>query len=910
MVQIQKRNNEKEQLNLEKMHKVVSYACEGITGVSESEVEIKSQISFYDGITSSEIQETLIKSAADLISEDTPNYQWVAGRLINYHLRKMVYNQFKPWKIKDVVENNVKLGFYDAEILDKYSDEEWDQFDNIIKHDRDETLTYAAMEQWRGKYLVKNRVTGQIFETPQIAYLLISATLFSKYPNETRMKYVKDYYDAISTFDISLPTPVMAGVRTPQRQFSSCVLIECGDSLNSINATSASIISYVSKKAGIGIGGGGIRALGSKVRNGDTYHTGVIPFWKLFQASTKSCSQGNIRQGASTIYYPCWHAEFEDLIVLKNNKGTEDNRIRHMDYGVQFNKLMYERLISNGDITLFSPSDVPGLYDAFFADQDEFKRLYEAAEKNKNIKKKVMKASELFALFMEERKNTGRIYLMNVDHANEHGSFLPDKVALRSSNLCAEITLPTKPLNDINDPEGEISTCTLSAINWGKIKEPKDFEKPCTLAVRALDALLDYQEYPIKAAEISTMNRRPLGVGLVNLAYWMAKNDMTYTNPNLEMIDEYAESWSYYLIKASADLAKEKGACPGNDETKYGQGITPNMTYKKDVDELVPYKERMPWNELREQLKETGIRNSTVLACMPSECQSLNNEMKSYDGRSITLEHIIKNLGNINIDKVHEDMMIGQRFAFDKPIELANNTTAYECYYNGPKEVTEIEFEDGSTYRFTEDHKLLVSRDDKEIWVMVKDLLETDEIVTLTKEELLKRYNKMKIKKITRNVAIEHTWDVSTDTETYQLSNGVLSHNTSAQVSNSTNGVEPPRAYVSIKQSKDGVLKQVVPEYKRLKNKYELLWDQESPEGYLKIMALLQKHMDQAISVNTSYNPKFFEDEKIPMSVMLKHLLMHYKYGGKTLYYFNTNDGQGELDISNIDEDDCESCKI
>ena len=764
-IQVTKRDGHKEDLDLEKMHKVVFYACENITGVSPSEVEIKSHISFYSGITSTEIQETLIKSAADLISEDTPNYQWVAGRLINYHLRKMVYNQFKPLPIKEIVQNNIDLGFYDAEILVKYTDEEWEQFDTIVKHERDEEMTYAAMEQWRGKYLVKNRVTGQIFETPQVAYLLIAATLFAEYPTETRMKYVKDYYDAISTFAISLPTPVMAGVRTPQRQFSSCVLIETGDSLDSINATTSSIVKYVSQKAGIGIGAGSIRALGSPIRNGDAYHTGVIPFYKMFQAATRSCSQGGVRNGAATLYYPIWHLEIEDMLVLKNNKGTEENRVRHMDYGVQFNKLMYERLITNDNITLFSPNDVPGLYEAFFSDQEKFKEIYETAERNTKIRKKSIRASDLFSAFMEERKNTGRIYLMNVDHANDHSAFIPEKAPVKQSNLCCEINLPTKPLQDFNDPEGEIALCTLSAINWGNIKDPKDFEKPCDLAVRGLDALLTYQNYPVTAARNSTEKRRPLGIGIINLAYWMAKNDMTYTDPDLKIIDEYAEAWSYYLIKASADLAVEQGSCPGTEETKYSQGVTPNMTYKKDVDELVAHKERMPWKSLRKQLQKTGIRNSTLMALMPAE--------------------------------------------------------------------------------------------------------------------------------------------------------------TSAQISNSTNGIEPPRAYVSVKQSKDGVLKQVVPEFRKLKNKYQMLWTQESPEGYLKIMAVLQKYIDQGISVNTSYNPTFYEDEKIPMSTMLQHLIMFYKYGGKQLYYFNTYDGQGEIDVDKFDVDDkeqelldditdenCDSCVI
>ena len=620
------------------------------------------------------------------------------------------------------------------------------------------------MEQFRGKYLVQNRATGEIFETPQVAYMMIAATLFSKYPADTRLKYVKDYYDAISTFKISLPTPVMAGVRTPQRQFSSCVLIETGDSLDSINATSSAIVKYVSQKAGIGIGAGSIRAVGSPIRNGDTTHTGVIPFYKMFQSAVKSCSQGGVRGGAATLYYPIWHYEIEDLLVLKNNKGTEDNRVRHMDYGVQFNKLMYERLLTGGEITLFSPHDVPGLYDAFFNDQDEFKELYETAERNTRLRKKTIKASDLFSSFVQERKDTGRIYLMNVDHANTHGAFIESIAPIKQSNLCCEIDLPTKPLTDINDADGEISLCTLSAVNWGVLKDPSDFEKICNLAVRGLDELLDYQSYPVIAAQLSTMKRRPLGIGIINFAYWMAKNDSTYQEPKLDLIDEWTEAWSYYLIKASADLAVEKGACLGNMETKYGHGITPNQTYKKEVDELVKHKERLDWKGLRKQLQETGIRNSTLMALMPAE--------------------------------------------------------------------------------------------------------------------------------------------------------------TSAQISNSTNGIEPPRSFISIKQSKHGVLKQVVPGFPYYRNKYDLLWDQKSPEGYLKICAVLQKYIDQGISVNTSYNPEHFEDEKVPMSVLLKDVISFYKYGGKQLYYNNTFDGQGEIDINKDEvqsqqpvttefvEDDCESCKI
>jgi len=764
---VTKRDGRREPLIIDKLHKVVMWACEGITGVSASEVEIKSHLQFYEGIKTADIQETVIKSAADLITEETPNYQYVAGRLINYHIRKDVYGQFDPWHVKKLVEHNIELGMYDPDLIDLYTDEEWDKINSYIKHERDESLTYVAMEQFRGKYLVQNRVTGELYESPQMTYILIAATLFSNYPKETRLGYIKDYYDAISTHQVSLPTPVMAGVRTSQRQFSSCVLIETDDSLDSINATASSIVRYVSQKAGIGIGAGRIRAIKSPIRKGDAYHTGVVPFFKLFQAATRSCSQGGVRNGAATLYYPIWHLEVEDLLVLKNNKGTDDNRVRHMDYGIQFNKLMYERLLSGGDITLFSPHDVPEMYDAFFADPERFKELYETAERNTRLRKKTIKAIDLFSQFVQERKDTGRIYLQNVDHANTHGSFNPELAPVRQSNLCCEIDLPTKPLTDLNDPNGEIALCTLSAINWGVFKTPEEMQKACELAVRGLDALLSYQNYPVLAAAYATQNRRPLGVGIINLAYWLAKNDFTYSDPScLPELDRWAQHWSYYLIKASADLAEEFGACPKSDETKYHDGILPVDTYKKDVDELVDPVDHVDWKGLREQLKTTGIRNSTLMALMPAE--------------------------------------------------------------------------------------------------------------------------------------------------------------TSAQISNSTNGVEPPRSYISVKQSKHGALRQVVPEFRRLKNKYELLWDQKSPEGYLKIMAILQKYIDQGISVNTSYNPQYYDDDKIPMSELLKHIVMFYKYGGKQLYYNNTHDGQGEIDIDRdvadsvevdnseeqFEEDDCESCKI
>jgi len=760
-IKVTKRDGSTEPFDLDKVHKVLEWATDDVKGVSVSEIELRANIQLYDKIPSDEIHELLIKSAAELISEHTPNYQFVAARLVNYKLRKEVYGRYKPLPLGTVIQNNIKYGVYDKEILEKYSTEEILIMDHYIKHDRDDKFTYVAMEQFRGKYLVQDRSTKQIFETPQIAYMMIGATLFGSYPKETRMQYVKDFYDAVSEFYISLPTPIMAGVRTPTRQFSSCVLIESGDTLDSINATASAVVRYISKKAGIGINAGSIRAEGSRVGDGSVVHTGLIPFLKYFQAAVKSCSQGGVRGGAATVYLPVWHLEYENLVVLKNNKGTDETRVRHMDYAFQFNKTMYERLLTGGNITLFSPNDVPGLLEAFYADQEEFKRLYEKYEADKSIRRKELTAMEVFSSFLTERKDTGRIYLMNVDHANDHGAFIADKAPIKQSNLCCEIDLPTNPLSDVNGDEGEISLCTLAAINWGMINEPKDFEKYCTIAVRALDALLDYQAYPVRAAEISTHNRRPLGVGIINLAYFLAKRGLKYDDSALETVDEFAEAWSYYLIKASADLAVEKGACPKSDETKYGMGITPNMTYKADVDTLVKPQNRMDWTSLRNQLNMNGIRNSTLMALMPAE--------------------------------------------------------------------------------------------------------------------------------------------------------------TSAQISNSTNGIEPPRALVSYKQSKDGVMAQVVPGFHHLRNKYDLLWDQKTPEGYLKICAVLQKYIDQGISVNTSYNPEHFEDGKVPMSQLIKDMVTFYKFGGKQLYYNNTFDGSGELkDDSPIDdlpseiEDDghCDSCTI
>jgi len=763
-INVTKRDGNLQKFNLDKVHKVLEWATEGITGVSQSEIELRANLQLYDKIPAYDIHELLIKSSAELISEQTPNYQFVAARLISYKIRKEVYNHYEPWTLKKLIAKNIKRGVYDKSILDKYTESEIDQLNNYIKHDRDDTFTYAGMEQFRGKYLVQDRSTNQVYESPQMLYMMVSATLFAD-EKENRIAWVKAYYDAISTFHISLPTPIMAGVRTPTRQFSSCVLIESGDSLDSINSTSTSIVKYISKKAGIGVGAGSIRALGARIGDGSIVHTGLIPFLKYFQAAVKSCSQGGVRGGAATVYLPVWHYEFEDLVVLKNNKGTEETRVRHMDYAFQFNKLMYERLIEGGNITFFDPSDVPDLYDAFFVDQEKFKELYEKYERAYSIRKKTLPALTVFQNFLNERKDTGRIYLQNVDHANQHGAFVEEEAPIHMSNLCCEIDLPTKPLGRDMPGQGEISLCTLSAINWGLIDDPKDFEKYCTLSVRALDNLLSYQEYPVIEAELSTKNRRPLGIGIINLAYFLAKRGLKYDAKAHDIIDKYAEAWSYYLIKASNELAEERGACPKSLETKYNRGILPIDTYKSAVDKLIKHTERLPWSKLRKSLLEHGIRNSTLMALMPAE--------------------------------------------------------------------------------------------------------------------------------------------------------------TSAQISNSTNGIEPPRALVSYKQSKDGVMAQVVPGYFHLKNKYDLLWDQKSPQGYLEICAILQKYIDQGISVNTSYNPENYEDQKVPMSIMIEDLVTAYKYGLKQLYYFNTYDGAGEhteqQELPPIEfygefaeevEEDCEACVI
>jgi ribonucleoside-diphosphate reductase alpha chain len=735
ILNVKKRNGRgTEPLNIEKIHEMVEYACEDISGVSSSQVEMSSGLQFYDGMTTDEIQQILIKSASDLISLENPNYQYVAARLLLYSLRKQVIK--KLWDHPHIYEHTKKgvdIGVYDPEILNWYDKKDFDRMENWITHERDYDFTYAGLRQVIDKYLVQDRSTGNVFETPQFMYMLISATVFANYPKSKRMSYVKRYYDAISKFKINIPTPVMAGVRTPIRQYASCVLVDVDDTLPSIFSSDMAIGNYVAQRAGIGINAGRIRGINSRIRGGEVQHTGVIPFLKKFEATVKCCTQNGVRGGSATVHFPIWHQEIEDIIVLKNNKGTEDNRVRKLDYSIQLSKLFYERFINDEDITLFSPHEVPELYEAWGS--PEFDEIYQTAERKTSVKKKKVSAQQLLFDLLKERAETGRIYIMNIDHCNTHSSF-KDKVYM--SNLCQEITLPTDPISHI-DGEGEIALCILSAINVGKLNYLEDLEGLCDLAVRSLDEIIDHQKYPVKAAETSTKARRSLGIGYIGLAHYLAKLKLNYNDKQAwKEVDELTESFQYYLLKASNEVAKEKGQCDYFHRTKYSDGILPIDTYKKEVDEIVNRKLSMKWEELRKSIKEHGLRHSTLSAQMPSESSSV--------------------------------------------------------------------------------------------------------------------------------------------------------------VSNATNGIEPPRDYLSIKKSKKGTLKQVVPDYHRLKNFYTLLWDMKGNEGYINIVAVMQKYFDQAISGNWSYNPENYEDNQVPVSIMAQDLLSTYKYGWKTSYYQNTYDAKKDVD--------------
>ena len=756
----------KELLNIEKIHEMVEYACEGITGVSSSQVEMSSGLQFYDNITTNDIQQILIKSAADLISLDTPNYQYVAARLLLYSLRKQVFGRL--WDhphIYEHVKKAIDKKIYDPELLEKYQKKDFDRMENWLNHERDYTFTYAGLRQVIDKYLVQDRSSGEIFETPQFMYMMISASVFMNYPKEKRMTYVKKYYDAISQFKINIPTPVMAGVRTPLKQYASCVLVDTDDTLPSIFSSDMAIGRYVAQRAGIGINAGRIRGINARIRGGEVQHTGVIPFLKKFEATVKCCTQNGVRGGSATVHFPIWHQEIEDIIVLKNNKGSEDNRVRKLDYSIQLSKLFYERFIQEQDITLFSPHEVPELYEAWGT--PEFDELYEKAERKLSVKKKKVNAQELFFDILKERAETGRIYIMNIDHCNTHSSF---KDLVRMSNLCQEITLPTDPIQHI-DGEGEIALCILSAINVGTIDKRDELEELCEIAVRGLDEIIDHQQYPVRAAEISTKARRSLGIGYIGLAHYLAKKGYSYEQKmGWKQVDKLTEAFQYYLLKASVQVAKEKGKCEYFDRTKYSDGILPIDTYKKEVDEVVTRNLTYDWEWLRKEIKEHGLRHSTLSAQMPSESSSV--------------------------------------------------------------------------------------------------------------------------------------------------------------VSNATNGIEPPRDYLSVKKSKKGPLKQVVPEYKKLKNNYTLLWDMKSNEGYINVVAVMQKYFDQAISGNWSYNPEHFEENQVPISQMAQDLLTTYRLGWKTSYYQNTYDAKKDIDEpahpvgfnDNVPEDkpveqdedpeNCDSCTI
>jgi ribonucleoside-diphosphate reductase alpha chain len=761
-----KRNGNNEYLNLDKIHNMVEEACKDLAGVSASQVEMQSGIQFYDGITTAEIQEILIRSASDLIDLETPNYQFVAARLLLFGLYKQVFgpswNQGFPHILNHLAEGSSR-GIYDKTLPSRYSEEEWDRINSWIDHDRDFLFTYAGLRQVVDKYLVQDRSSGELYETPQYMYMLISATIFAEYPKETRMSYVRRYYDAISKHRINIPTPIMAGVRTPLRQFASCVLVDVDDTLDSIFSSDMAIGRYVAQRAGIGINAGRIRGINSKIRGGEVQHTGVVPFLKKFEATVRCCTQNGIRGGSATVHFPIWHKEIEDIIVLKNNKGTEDNRVRKLDYSIQFSRLFYERFINDEEMSLFSPHDVPAVSDSFGL--PEFDDLYVAAERDDSIPRKTVRAQELILSILKERAETGRIYIMNIDHCNSHSSFI-DKVWM--SNLCQEITLPTDPIQHIDDVAGEIALCILSAINVGKIRELEDLEELCDLAVRSLEELIDYQEYPVNAAEVATKARRSLGVGYIGLAHYFAKHGVKYDSQQAwDMTHELTESFQYYLLKSSNQLAKEKGACADFNRTKYFEGLLPIDTYKKDVDEISSIGLEHDWESLRTSILEHGLRHSTLSAQMPSESSSV--------------------------------------------------------------------------------------------------------------------------------------------------------------VSNATNGIEPPRGYLSVKKSKKGPLKQIVPQYGSLKNNYTLLWDMTDNTGYINVVAVMQKFFDQAISGNWSYNPENYPDNEVPVSVMAQDLLRTYKFGWKTSYYQNTYDHKTDeikedttkqqLDklleeMMNSSEEDCESCKI
>ncbi len=768
MITVIKRNGDRVPLDISKIQRQVANACSGIDGVSPSMIEIKAQIELHDGMTTKTIDELLLKAMVDLIDEsenpeiNNVNYQYVAGRQKVSMLRKEVYGTYDPPKIYEIVKKNVGLGMYSKELLEWYSEEEWNIIDLFVDHDKDEGYTYAAIAQLAEKYLVQNRATGKIYESPQVRYVIAAATAFHAEPKDRRLKYVKEYYECASEGHFTLATPVLAGLGTTTKQFSSCVLISSDDTLDSIFAAGEMMAKYASKRAGIGLEIGRIRPLGAPIRNGEIKHTGMIPFLKKWFADLRSCSQGGIRNASCTVTFPIWHYQFEDLIVLKNNQGTEETRVRQMDYSVVVSAMFWNRFRNKEDITLFDPHEVPDLYEAYYRDTEEFEELYLKYEQDKTKKKKVLSADEIFKNgILKERTDTGRIYLVNVDNVIKQGPFDTTVDPIYQSNLCQEILLPTRPFQRIEDPEGRIALCTLGSINWGAFKSPQEMKKACRILVRSLSNLLNYQDFLSIQSKLANEDFEPLGVGITNLAYWHAKKNFRYgEEQSLAEVKRWMEHQAYYLTEASIDLAEERGSCKRSQHTYYGKGVFPWERRNKNVDELTDFAPSLDWETLRKKMLEHGIRNATLMAVAPVESSSV--------------------------------------------------------------------------------------------------------------------------------------------------------------VLNSTNGIEMPMELISVKESKAGSFVQVVPEYKRLKNRYELMWDQKDCIGYLKTAAVLAAYIDQSLSTNTFYNPAHFPEAKVPGTLIAKNLMLAYRWGIKTIYYSLINKIGAKAEVSTstndtkeiIQEEDCEACKL
>jgi ribonucleoside-diphosphate reductase alpha chain len=769
-ITVVKRDGSREPLHIEKWQTQVAKVCQGIADVSQSMIEIKAQLHFYDGITTKEIDGITLRACVDLIDvESNPdvghtNYQHVAGKQRLSMLRKDVYGDYQPPHLYEIVKRNVAVGLYTPELLEWYDEADWNRMEEAIDHQKDEQYSYAAIEQLIEKYLVKNRATGQTYETPQVRYMVAAATVFHKEePNSARMRYIKEYYNAASDGLFTLATPVLAGLGTPTKQFSSCVLIRSDDDLDSIFASGEMMAKYASKRAGIGLEIGRVRPLGSPIRGGEIMHTGMIPFLKKWFGDLRSCSQGGIRNASATVFYPIWHHQFDDLIVLKNNQGTDETRVRHMDYGVVLSAFFWRRFKNKENITFFDPNEVPDLYEAFYKDTEKFEKLYVKYESDSKLRKKTMSAEDVFkGGILKERTDTGRIYLVFIDNVMNQGPFDPEYHTIYQSNLCCEILLPTKPFKRLDDADGRIALCTLGSINWGAFRHPEDMRRACRILQRSLCNILDYQDFLSIQSKLSNDEIQPLGIGVTNLAYWHAKRSLQYGESDaLAEVKTWMEHQAFYLTEASVELAKERGRCKDSDRTFYGQGIFPWERRSEGVNELTNFKPELNWEGLRAEMRGYGVRNATLMAIAPVESSSV--------------------------------------------------------------------------------------------------------------------------------------------------------------VINSTNGIEMPMSLISTKESKAGSFTQVVPEYHRLKNRYQLMWDQTDCAGYLKTAAVLQAYVDQSISTNTFYNPAHFPERKVPTTLIARNLMLAHHWGIKTFYYSLINK-QGskqqdetpaqQLEELDFDDADCESCKL